>query len=199
MATQGTPDGNLLTFICQSGVTALAFWFQQLGSLAHSTEILWCVCGFLSRLKRLTACNPQKTFSLAEFWPSGCASCNNRGTVRFLRPFYLLANGHPGSHAFPNHISLGSPLSYGYLPLRLTSDSPASCNFPNCFLFCLHNGKESFWDVIFYKVVRLDEKPSLRSLTETFLIRAACGSNRKVRRSTEKAELGLGEWTFVKN
>lgn len=43
MATQGTPDGNLLTFICQSGVTALAFWFQQLGSLAHSTEILWCV------------------------------------------------------------------------------------------------------------------------------------------------------------
>lgn len=144
MATQGTPDGNLLTFICQSGVTALAFWFQQLGSLAHSTEILWCVCGFLSRLKRLTACNPQKTFSLAEFWPSGCASCNNRGTVRFLRPFYLLANGHPGSHAFPNHISLGSPLSYGYLPLRLTSDSPASCNFPNCFLFCLHNGKESF-------------------------------------------------------
>ena len=60
---------------------------------------------------------------------------------------FSLVKENPGCHIF-SRITFCSILFFhnGCFPLQLTSDSAASYNFPNCFLFCLslhsNNGKE---------------------------------------------------------
>lgn len=151
------------------------------------------VCGFLCCSG--TACNPQKRF-LSEFGPCGCASCNSRGTLRFLAPFYLLADRSPsGSQASSQAVSPWVLFCHhGCLPLRLTSDSAASCNFPNCFLFCLNNGKEKFETSYFtswsgWKRKEAPEHPE----GDAFLIGAAGGSSCSLESLRENTGLGLGE------
>lgn len=69
-----------------------------------------------------------------------------------FKDFWLsssLVNESPGCHVC-SRITVCSILFYhnGCFARQLTSDSAASCNFPNCFLFCLslhsNSGKEKF-------------------------------------------------------